>query len=99
LAIIENYLREVSRLLRPGRLFKLEVLGGAIAPPGNPELPKARHVRLLQDRDNSQLEPQVWVGISVSPEAASRIAERTGFELRYHHDADQQNYWLWLFKV
>jgi SAM-dependent methyltransferase len=99
LAIIESYLREVSRLLRPGGLFKAEVRGGAITPPRNPLRRVARRVRLLlQDRGGSHLASQLWVGVSVSPEAAGHMAEQSGFELRYQDGAGQQSYWLWLFK-
>ena len=99
LEIIENYMREVSRLLRPGALFKAEVRGGAIAPPRNPLRRLVRQVRLLlQDRSGGHFSPQLWVGVSVSPQAAVRMAGHTGLELRYQEGADQQSYWLWLFK-
>ena len=26
------------------------------------------------------------------------MAERCGFEMRYHHGAGEQYYWLWFFK-
>jgi hypothetical protein len=99
LAIIESYWREVNRLLRPGALFKAEARGGAIAHPRNPLRRVVRRVRLLlQDRRDSQLAPQLWVGVSVSPATAARMAENTGFELRYQDGVGQLSYWLWLFK-
>jgi len=98
LAIIESYLREVSRLLRPGALFKAEVRGGSVAPPRNPLRKVARQVRLLLQDRGSGLAAKMWVGVSVSPEAAARMAEQTGFDLRYQVGANEQSYWLWLFK-
>ena len=75
-AVIENYVREVYRLLRPGALFKFQVQG-------HPE-------------DESRLDS--WTGVSFTEEQARDMAERCGFEMRYHHGAGDQYYWLWFFK-
>jgi len=39
-----------------------------------------------------------WLGVGVSPKMAQEMADRCGFELRYHHGAGQQYFWLWFFK-
>jgi ubiquinone/menaquinone biosynthesis C-methylase UbiE len=75
--VIENYVREVHRLLGPGRLFKFQVQGDA---------------SLQTDPDDT------WLGVAYSEGDAREMAERTGFEMRYHHGAGQQYYWLWFFK-
>ena len=36
--IVENYMREVNRLLRPGALFKFQVQGAPSSPGRNPIL-------------------------------------------------------------
>jgi SAM-dependent methyltransferase len=76
-AVIESYLSEVNRLLRPGALFKFQVQGCAEAEP---------------DLDDT------WVGESFDEEDARKLAERTGFELRYQYGACSQYYWLWFFR-
>ena len=44
-------------------------------------------------------EPQnSWVGVSFTEDDARRMAGRCGFEMRYHHGAGDQYYWLWFFK-
>lgn len=75
--IIENYVREVHRLLRPGALFKFQVQGF----PGS---------------DSGPL--NTWTGASFSVEQAAGMAERTGFDLRFHVGAGEQYFWLWFFK-
>ncbi len=75
--VIENYVREVHRLLRPGALFKFQVQG-------NPQVES--------DPDDT------WLGVPFTVEQAQAMAERCGFELRYHHGAGQQYFWLWYFK-
>lgn len=75
--IIENYVREVHRLLRPGALFKFQVQGDP-------------HVESSPD--------DTWLGVPFTVEQAQAMAERCGFELRYHHGAGQQYFWLWYFK-
>lgn len=75
--IIENYVRETGRLLRPGALFKFQVQGSPHAKPG-PE--------------------DSWVGAPFSEDEARAMAERCGFEMRYHSGAGEQYYWLWFFK-
>jgi len=74
--IVENYVREVNRLLRPGALFKFQVQG---AP-------------LEEEAGDS------WVGVSYAEADARAMAERCGFEMRYHKGAGDQYYWLWFFK-
>ncbi len=76
-AIIENYVREVNRLLRPGALFKFQVQGAA-----------------------AKFEPDdSWLGASFTEQEARTMARRCGFEMRYHHGAGEQYYWLWFFKT
>ncbi|MGC8760246.1 MAG: class I SAM-dependent methyltransferase [Bryobacteraceae bacterium] len=75
--VIENYVREVHRLLRPGALFKFQVQG-------NPQVET--------DPDDT------WLGVPFTLEQAAEMAERCGFELRYHHGAGQQYFWLWYFR-
>jgi SAM-dependent methyltransferase len=75
--IIESYVREARRLLRPGALFKFQVQGSDRAQP------KA---------------DDTWVGAPFTEEDARAMAERCGFEMRYHSGAGDQYYWLWFFK-
>ena len=74
--VIESYIREVHRVLRPGALFKFEVQGART--------------------DDTQAD--TWVGVKVLPEEAQRMADATGFELRYQVGAGTRTYWLWFFK-
>lgn len=39
-----------------------------------------------------------WLGVPFSEEQAAQMADRCGFELRYHHGAGEQYFWLWFFK-
>lgn len=80
--VIETYVREVSRLLRPGALFKFQVQGyveqdGIVyeSTPGD-----------------------TWIGVTFSDEQAVELARKTGFEPRHRHGANQQYFWLWFFK-
>jgi SAM-dependent methyltransferase len=75
--IIENYVREVHRLLRPGGLFKFQVQGAQLG---------------RTDPHDS------WVGIPFTEEQARQMAQRCGFEMRYHCGAGDQYFWLWYFK-
>src|SRR5579872_2984308 len=74
--IIESYVREVHRLLRPGALFKFQVQGYA--------------------GDEEQYDS--WLGVPFDEARARAMAESCGFEMRYHHGAGTQYYWLWFFK-
>ena len=76
-AVIESYLCEVNRLLRPGALFKFQLQGYTETEP---------------NLDDS------WIGEAFSEEDARRLAEHSGFELRYQDGAGSQYYWLWFFK-
>lgn len=76
--VIESYVREVHRLLRPGALFKFQVQGN----PG-------------EDREEQR---DSWLGVPFTEDQARAMAERCGFEMRYHHGAGEQYYWLWFFK-
>ncbi len=75
--VIESYVKEVHRLLRPGALFKFQVQGDS---------------SLTTSPDDT------WLGVSFSPVQADEMARRCGFELRYHHGAGEQYFWLWYFK-
>jgi len=75
-AVIENYIREVRRVLRPGRLFKFQVQG----------VPGPEH------------RADTWLGVGYTEDDMRVVAARTGFELRYTHDAGTQYFWLWFFK-
>src|ERR1035437_5895552 len=61
--IIESYVREAHRLLRPGALFKFQVQGSTRAEP---------------EAEDS------WVGVHFTEADARAMAERCGFEMRYH---------------
>jgi SAM-dependent methyltransferase len=76
-AVIESYLSEVNRLLKPGALFKFQVQGWTEMEP---------------DYDDS------WIGCAFDRQDARRLAESTGFEMRYENGAGTQYYWLWFFK-
>lgn len=39
-----------------------------------------------------------WLGVPFSEQQAREMAERSGFELRYHVGAGQERFWLWCFK-
>ncbi len=75
--VIENYIRDVGRLLMPGRLFKFQVQGYP--------------AEGLEVADT-------WLGACFTVEEMHAIAGRHGFELRYHHGAGTQYFWLWFFK-
>jgi SAM-dependent methyltransferase len=74
--VIENYVREVCGLLKPGGLFKFQVQG------------------FIDD----EVQRDSWLGAAFTESQAREMAERTGFEMRYHHGAGDQYYWLWFFR-
>lgn len=39
-----------------------------------------------------------WLGVPFSERQALEMAERSGFELRYHVGAGEERFWLWYFK-
>jgi SAM-dependent methyltransferase len=39
-----------------------------------------------------------WHGVGFSLQDAQAMAEACGFDLRYHHGAGEQYFWLWFFK-
>jgi SAM-dependent methyltransferase len=41
---------------------------------------------------------ETWLGVPFSLDQAREMAERAGFELRYHTGAGQERFWLWYFK-
>jgi SAM-dependent methyltransferase len=75
--VIESYVREVARLMRPGGLFKFQVQGCPL---------------VEAEAEGS------WVGVPFTEREARDMANRTGFEMRYHFGAGDQYYWLWFFK-
>ena len=86
--VIYGYVREVHRLLRPGRLFKFQVLGGAQLSP--------QYVRIWKEWFS--IRHDSWVGVFFDESQARRMASSCGFELRHLHGADEQDFWLWFFK-
>jgi len=53
----------------------------------------------VQGSCNAQPNPgDTWVGSAVSREDARKLAQESGFELRYEWGAGTQYYWLWFFK-
>lgn len=40
-----------------------------------------------------------WLGVSYTEDEAREMAERCGFEMRYHCGGGEQDYWLWFFKT
>jgi len=89
--IVENYVREVHRLLRPGGLFKFQVMGGGGVRP--------RKARFPFHRRSNQPDPNdTWQGAQFSEEAVLEMAKRCGFECRHQIGAQDQYFWLWFFK-
>lgn len=89
--IVENYVREVHRLLRPGGLFKFQVLGGVGERHRKPRMPFRRA--------SNQPDPnQTWAGAQFSEEDMLAMAGRCGFECRYRMGAKEQYFWVWFFK-
>jgi SAM-dependent methyltransferase len=87
--IVESYVREVHRLLRPGGLFKFQVNG------------ITNHGRLagvLPSEMRRRVPVDTWLGAPMSEGEAVRMAERTGFDCRYRLGAETQYFWLWYFK-
>jgi cyclopropane fatty-acyl-phospholipid synthase-like methyltransferase len=82
--VIENYVREVNRLLRPGALFKFQVQGHTGSP----------GVKVREDLHSDD----TWLGVSFSDAQAVEMAWRCNFEPRYRHGAGEQYFWLWFFK-
>lgn len=88
-SIVESYVREVYRLLRPGGLFKYQVNGitnrrglGSVLPPNM--------------RPNAPVD--TWLGAPFSEAEAAQMAQRCGFECRHRFGAETQFFWLWFFK-
>ena len=75
-AVVENYVREVYRVLRPGSLFKFQVQGAPT------------------DLDQAD----TWVGVTLDETACRRLAEMSGFEMRYVTGPGTEECWLWFFK-
>jgi ubiquinone/menaquinone biosynthesis C-methylase UbiE len=75
--VIDTYVREVHRLLRPGALFKFQVQGHP-------------------SKDSSP--GDTWHGVSFTPEQATAMAQRCGFEHRHSYGQGHQYFWLWFFK-
>lgn len=86
--VIETYVCEVNRLLRPGALFKFQVQGFLGL--------QADSLRgKVREHLNSD---DTWLGVSFSDAQAVEMAWRCNFEPRYRHGAGEQYFWLWFFK-
>ena len=82
--VVEDYVQEVHRVLKPGRLFKFQVLG---QPPDWSDCHLTSESRL-----------DTWVGVFFSEQEMVEMAERCGFERGYSHGAGSEDFWLWFFK-
>ncbi len=80
--VIESYVREVYRCLKPGAVFKFQVQGRAD----------------LSHGEASCLENDTWLGAPVSPAAAESLALRCGFDLILSSGVGTQYFWLWFRK-
>jgi SAM-dependent methyltransferase len=87
--IVENYAREVHRLLVTGSLFKFQVNGIA---------GRGRLGRVLPSRIRPRAPSDTWLGAPISEAEAVDLASRTGFDCRYRVGAGTQDFWLWYFK-
>jgi SAM-dependent methyltransferase len=107
--VIESYFREVARLLRPGALFKVQVLGCPPVPkpaPAPAEIPRPLWKRLLRrilrpapvPPESPFDPPNTWVGFMLTSGDAQALCDQCGFELRHQRGAGEQEYWLWCFK-
>src|SRR5580698_8240819 len=81
--VIESYVREVNRLLRPGALFKFQVQGFL----GLQADSLSGKVREHLHSDDT------WLGVSFSDAQAVEMAWRCNFEPRYRHGAGEQYFW------
>lgn len=52
----------------------------------------------MQGADVQSSSEDTWIGVGYSEEQARRLAEQTGFEMRYTRGAGTQDFWLWFFK-
>lgn len=107
--VIESYFREVARLLRPGALFKVQVLGcpePASAPGAKlplrwrltHKIPISMRKLFLRPLPEPAFDPpDTWVGVKLTPRDAQSLCDRCGFELRHQRGAGGQEYWLWCF--
>ena len=113
-AIIESYIAETSRLLRPGALFKFDVQGyGALESGDRTWISRAR---TLVARTRQLLRPlalfkfylwygslqspgdNTWFGQPFSKEELTRIADACGFRYRYSLGEGEQMFCQWFFK-
>lgn len=88
--VIENYVAEVARVLKPGRLFKFQLQGGRVK-----EIPSNWTSQLCWWRQQPE---QTWLGASFSEDEAMAMARNSGFDPRFLHGAGTQEFWLWFFK-
>jgi hypothetical protein len=53
----------------------------------------------VQGDPNVESDPDdTWLGVPFTESQAAQMADRCGFELRYHYGAGTQYFWLWFFK-
>ena len=92
--VIETYVREVNRLLRPGALFKFQVQGCTEL-----QVPEETWLGGVKTAVREQLRSDdTWLGVPFSDAQAVEMAWRCNFEPRYRHGAGDQYFWLWFFK-
>jgi ubiquinone/menaquinone biosynthesis C-methylase UbiE len=99
--VIENYVREVHRLLRPGSLFKFQLQGYTALEtnPTDTSLGVRGWARRMRVHIGLETKPiDTWLGVPFSPEQIQAMADRCGFELRHSHGAGTQYYYLWFYK-
>ena len=99
--VIETYVREVSRLLTPGRLFKFQVQGYTGMHPADDDTGSVKQLATLAFKKYTGMQPandDTWLGVSYTDAQAVAMAERCGFEPRHRHGAGEQYFWLWFFK-
>jgi ubiquinone/menaquinone biosynthesis C-methylase UbiE len=97
--VIESYVREVNRLLRPGALFKFQVQGCTELQTSSEDAWLADGVRMARTAVREHLRPDdTWLGVPFSDAQAVEMAYKSNFEPRYRHGAGDQYFWLWFFK-